>query len=118
MAPVMHGHADLVRELIQQVGIEGCGGKISGVHAVLVAVRQQFHAACCVDVMAILIDAGVDTREALGAAAAYGNEVAVKFLLQRQQPPERTWEASGGIAFVNANTPHFGTPLLSTLVRC
>lgn len=69
------GHADVVRELIQQVGIDACGGVSGGLQALCLATRN-----CdtnCSDVLSILTDAGVvGTGDALCGAAARGNEEA------------------------------------------
>ena len=110
----MSGHADVVRELIDQVGIAGCGGESGGVHALSRA--ASICSAGLTDVMAILIDAGVvDDGEALRKSARRGNEEAVRFLLQQRRQPKKTWEASGGVAYVNANHPGSGTPLLCAI---
>lgn len=89
------GHSDVVRELIHQFGIEGCGGESGGVRALHMAMMNLD--AKNTDVLAILADAGVVDEDGvlLGVAAKRGNEVAVKFLLQRQQrqqQPEKAWE--------------------------
>lgn len=76
-----YGNADVIRELIQQFGVEGCGGESHGVQAL----RRAAICFTCwepVDIMAILTDAGVvDTGIALCEAAYHGREGSVKFLL-------------------------------------
>lgn len=87
----MGGHADVVRELILQVGVDGCGGESRGAQALGLAAANCF--SNCADVMAILTAGVVDTGEALCNAARRGNEEAVRFLLQRHQQSKKTWEA-------------------------
>eukprot|EP00903_Cladosiphon_okamuranus_P015974 g14754.t1 len=91
----MHGQADAVRELLQQVGIEGCGGESGGVDALFKATAHL--SAACVDVMAALTDAGVVDKDGIAprAATGTGNVMAVKFLLQEQQPKEAQEECGG-----------------------
>lgn len=101
------GHLGVVCELIQQLGIEGCGGASGGVDALHRASLYQR-----VDVMTVLMDAGVvDTGIALVAAAGSGGETSVKFLLKRQEG-----KTTDGVGYVN-NTLGLGgsTPLLSTI---
>lgn len=99
----------MVRELIQQVGIEGCGGGSGGVIALVVATAEGH-----VDVMSILVDAGVvDTGEALSMAAGYGWEASVKFLLQQRR---RWWPTSdGGVGYVNSCDPPGATALFRSI---
>lgn len=76
-ATVLRGRSKVVRELIETVGIEGCGGESGGADA-LEAAAQEGH----LGIMAILMDAGVvDTGIALHTAAGCGREAAVEFLL-------------------------------------
>ncbi len=78
-AAAQNGHLEVVRELIRQVGIEGCGGPSGGVDALRLAGQAQH-----VDIMAALTDAGVvDTGFALLMAAGLGREASVKFLLRQ-----------------------------------
>jgi ankyrin repeat protein len=72
------GHTDIVRELLQCVGIEGCGGPSDGARALVLAAVDP----PSVDVMAILLETGVvDTGEALSNA----NECAsMKLLVQHR----------------------------------
>ena len=76
---VIFGHSEVVRELIQQVGIEGCGGESGGIVALAAATLAQR-----VDIMATLTSAGVvDNGESLVWAARLGKEASAKFLLQQ-----------------------------------
>lgn len=55
------GQTDIVGELVQRVGVDGCGGPSGGAHALALAAKDKR-----VDVMAILLKTGVvDTGEAL-----------------------------------------------------
>lgn len=64
----------MVRELIQQIGIEGCGGERCGLHALALAARNQH-----LDVVATLANAGIiDSGEALRVAAGRSREASVK----------------------------------------
>ncbi len=75
------GHLEVVRELVQQVGIEGCGGATGGLHALLLGAIHQH-----LDVMAVLTNAGVvDNGEALTTAVHFRSEASVKFLLQQKK---------------------------------
>ncbi|CAM9969019.1 unnamed protein product [Pylaiella littoralis] len=75
------GHLDVVCELMLQSGIKGCYGASRGVDALMEASFGQY-----VDIMTVLMDEGVvDTGLALAAAAGYGAERSVKFLLKRQE---------------------------------
>ena len=74
------GHAELVQELVQQLGIEGCGGASGGVDALFMAAQKQH-----VAVLAILVAAGVvDSGKALIVAAG-GREDALTILLQQHE---------------------------------
>lgn len=65
-----NGQVEVVRELIQRVGIECCGGASAGCHALGLAAQWRR-----VDIIAILIDAGViDTGRALHIACMFGGE--------------------------------------------
>lgn len=99
------GKLGVVRELIQQCGIEGCAGETGGVLALQLAAQHQH-----VDIVAALTDAGVvDTGGALVAAAGAGLEASVKILLQR-----RLAQKPGGAgAYVdNARGPSGATAVL------
>ncbi len=81
------GHFEVVRELVQQVGAEGCGGASGGFNALRLAATNQH-----VDVMSVLADAGVvDDGTALAAAAARGRELSIKFLLQQRRNDEAAY---------------------------
>lgn len=88
------GHPGVVHELIQQRGIQGCGGASGGVEALGLAAHGRH-----TEIMVMLTNAGVvDTGMALARAAAQGREAPVVFLLEHQGP-----KASGGTArYVNA----------------
>ena len=88
------GHSEVVRELIHQLDIEGCGGATGGVEALKLAARNQH-----IGIMAMLMDAGVvDTSAALHTAAKYGCTEAVKFLLQQREDKSEV----GVAPYVNA----------------
>lgn len=74
------GHLEVVRVLLQQLGIEGCGGETSD--------RYALELACVgphVDIITMLMDAGVvDNGKALRFARKLEREAAVKTLLQWQ----------------------------------
>lgn len=79
-AAVAGHNPGVVRELLRQVGIEGCGGASAGVDALELAVQGEQ-----MDVMVMLVEAGVvDTGEALETVAKLGREAMVKYLLQQQ----------------------------------
>ncbi len=83
-----NGHTAVVKELIQQVGIERCAGASGGMDALLLAAEDHH-----VGVMALLTEAGVvDTGEALHVSARSGQVDAVKLLLrqQRRRPVDGT----------------------------
>ena len=103
-----NGHSGVVRELIQQFGIEGCAGSSRGLHALVLAARKQH-----VDIMSLLMDAGVvDTQAtALLQAIAFQGEASVKFLLDR-----RLLEDIGGSAYANTrNSSNGRTPMCSAI---
>lgn len=77
----LNNHSGVVRELIQHVGIEGCGGASRGVFALRAAAQMQR-----MNMMATLLEAGVvDTGEALNLATCHGRVASAKFLLQQQK---------------------------------
>ena len=80
-AAAENGHSDVARELIQQCGIDGCGGDTRGVSALKLAAQQQH-----LDFMALPGAGVVDTGAALINAVKYGCEASVRFLLQRGFP--------------------------------
>lgn len=98
------GHAEVVRELIKQVGIKGCGGDSEGLQALTLASRRQH-----MEIVRMLTAVGVvDTGEALIHSASHVREAAVKFLLLQHRRPG----AFGGSAYLNARDPHFGKTAL------
>eukprot|EP00752_Nemacystus_decipiens_P011622 g10317.t1 len=102
------GRLEVVRELIQQVGIGGCGGGTGGVRALEESARRPH-----VDVMAMLMNAGVvDTGEALLSAVACARQVATKFLLQRR---ELEGSPTSVVRYVNCRTQDGRTPLFCSI---
>ena len=102
------GHSCVVRELIEQRGIQGCGGGSGGVHALRVAASRPH-----VGVMVILMDSGVvDTGIALVSAAEWAHEAAVKFLLQRRR---LEGSPAGLIGYVNSCDEYGVTPLFRSI---
>lgn len=102
-----NGHSEVIRELIQRFGIEGCGGANAGITALSQATRAQH-----VDVMVLLTDAGVvdTTGRVLLVAVGIGGEASVKFLLQQREG--KTTEQG---MYVNVCAPFGITPLLATI---
>ncbi len=107
------GHLDIVQELIQEHGIEGCGGASGGV-AALARAAQYEH----VDIMELLTNAGVvDTGGALLAAACCGMEFSVKFLLQQWKRNASSRE--NGTGYLDVRRRSSGrTPLLNSMLAC
>ncbi|CAM9382555.1 unnamed protein product [Ectocarpus sp. 8 AP-2014] len=107
-----YGHSDMVRELVQEFGVEGCDATNDGREALRAATIKQH-----LDVMAILTMAGVvDTAGlALRAAAANGREESVKFLL-RQRCKESN-SSSVDDVYINAR-PNGYTPLAASIHSC
>ena len=100
------GHSEVVRELVQHVGIEGCGGRTGGALALCEAARQQH-----LGIMHTLTEAGVvDTGLAIHCAVTFNREASVKFLLQ--QP----WGARDGRAYVDVPSPSGEAPLLTNIL--
>lgn len=92
----LHGHSEVVLELLQHLGIEGCGGESRGLNALSVAAQGNH-----VGIMAMLADAGVvDTGEALVVACRWGGEPTVKFLLQQHQQHQQQGTIEGN-SYVN-----------------
>ena len=105
------GHSGVVRELLQQCGIDGCSRGANRGQAALVQAAGRNH----VDVMELLAAAGVvDLGTALLEAAEFGREASVKFLLQQHQK-KRNAEA-GGLGYLNVRNRDGATPL-SVCVR-
>lgn len=103
------GQLGVVRELIQQCGLEGCAGPSCGRHALHLAALEQR-----LGVAVFLVEAGVADRgsHALMAAAAAACEPAVKTLLQQH---ERKF-AGGNDAYVNARDENGNTPLIKSIL--
>ena len=105
-AAACSGRKEVVRELVQQLGIEGCGGLSDGVDALYMAAIGRH-----LDIMSILADAGVmDPIETLNASALLGFEAAVKFLLQQREK-----KGVDGVAYVNARDSVGQTPLFCAI---
>lgn len=102
------GHSEVVRELIQQLGVRGCGGASGGVHALSLAAAKRH-----IDIMAMLTDAGVvDTADALVNAVAWGSVDSVDFLLQKETKDEAA-------RYVNSRADRCrGTALMSSINFC
>ena len=82
-----YGHSRVVHELVQHVGIEGCGGAGGGANALELAAMKQH-----LDIMAVLTDAGVvDGGRALMNAAEHGCEKSMKFLLRQRKDDEAAY---------------------------
>ncbi|CAM9195842.1 unnamed protein product [Scytosiphon promiscuus] len=104
-AASQNGYPEVVHELLQRVGIGGCGGASGGVDALHVA-AQFGH----IHVLTLLTRAGVvDPGRALVAAAGEGREASVKFLLENQT------SSRGGVAYANLRGRHGETPLFSCI---
>ena len=81
----LNGHWEVAHELIQEHGIDGCGGIYGGVQALFVAAQNQH-----VLVMEVLTRAGViDSGSALHTAARFGRELSLKSLLQQRKQRRR-----------------------------
>ena len=107
------GHSKVVRALVQEVGIEGCGGESGGVVA-LVAAAEEGH----IDILAMLTGAGViDTGKAVAAAAGCSCEASVKFLLKQRQRQGATLngEVDHVKSYVNYRDSFGMTPLFRTI---
>lgn len=99
------GHSDLVWDMLEHVGIEGCGGQTDGVDALHYAAQDQR-----LDVMVLLTEVGVvDTGIGLLAAVGYGRAASIRFLSRQQ---EVRHQASGVRAYVNdTRDPQGQTPV-------
>lgn len=107
-AAVISKHAAIVRKLIQQLGIQGCGGASAGADALRWAVQTQQY-----DIVAMLADAGViDTGRVLIDATKFGSEASVKILLQQQRGKHMDWDA-----YVNQKQPDGRTPVVCSIGR-
>ena len=109
-AAAFRGGVEVVRELVQQLGIEGCGGASGGADALRIAAMEQRF-----DVMAVLVDAGVmDGGGALNTATETGSEEAVKLLLRLQEK----MDSVHGATYVNSCDINGRTSLFNAIGRC
>lgn len=105
-----NGHSAVIRELIQHVGIGGCGGASRGKVALQAAAQLQR-----MGIMAMLMEAGVvDNGEALSLAACHGRETSVKFLLRQQ----KARNPAGTRAYLEARDRNGRTPLFCCIAFC
>ena len=87
------GHLAVVRELVQQVGLEGCGGPSGGADALVFAASKGR-----LDIMTLLLDAGaVDTGDGLRFAIKGGHGKSVRLLMQRRSGDVKQYVASESI---------------------
>lgn len=109
-AAASEGHSAVVLELVDQVGIERCGGA-SGGEAALSSAASEQHSG----VMAVLAAAGVvDSGKALLCAARMGYEAIVMFLLK-----QHNGGVAGGSAYANYSNDVLGaTPLVAAISSC
>lgn len=101
------GHTEVVQELIQQLGIEGCGGAGRGAEALEVAASAE--------ITAMLTGAGVvDAGKALVYAARLGRFAITKVLLEQPKRSARRLRA-----YVDAPcTSRGGTTALMSAICC
>lgn len=66
-----YGHANVVRELLQQLGIKGCGGHHAGRNAFTANINGR----CSPRIAQLLVDAGMDTATPIRIALAPGGRV-------------------------------------------
>ena len=102
------GHVEIVRWMIQEVGVEGCGGASGGEEALILAAMCQR-----VNIMAVLMDAGVVDNNSISlvTAARYGCEASVKFLLQ-----QKGWNTCGIVDYMNVCDITLGQPPLLSAI--
>ncbi|CAM9484680.1 unnamed protein product [Pylaiella littoralis] len=102
------GQVGVVRELLQQVGVEGCGGASGGKAALHLAARGLH-----MEIMVNLMEAGVvDTGVALKEAANNGSEAVVKLLLQQR---EKILNSTGRCSRLDVADFNGRTPLLNSI---
>ncbi|CAM9581948.1 unnamed protein product [Ectocarpus fasciculatus] len=107
-----NGHPDMVRELVQELGIEGCDDSSGGRLALYLAATNQH-----LDVMAILTGAGVvDRGNALRGAVTNGCEASVKFLLRQRHQESNSSSVDG--AYINARASNGCTPMVCSIHSC
>lgn len=101
-----NGHLPVVRELLDQLGLEICGGSRFGADALRQAAKNQH-----LDILATLAEAGVvdDVGDALVVAVAIGREASVAFLM-RQHREKRERETSGSPVRVCGIRPLCASP--------
>ena len=105
----MFGHTNVIRELLKQAGIGGCGGATRGHTAFLMASFNQR-----MEIMDMLIDTGVvGTGEALINATEHGHEGVAKYLLKKFGRM-----VTSGRAYVDARDAEGRTPLLVSVAAC
>ncbi len=102
-----NGHSEVVRELIQRFGIDGCCSPADRGQRALAMAAGRNH----VDAMEHLTAAGVvdAAGAALLEAAEYGREASVKYLVQQHQQTARGGHWPGG--YVNIRNRNGATPL-------
>lgn len=108
-AAAAQGYTKVVRMMIEQFGIQGCGGQTGGIGTLCVAAGKED-----IDTMTAIMDAGViDTGAALAAAAECSCEASVKFLLQKEQQ-QRGRKTGTNVEgeYVNKLDDYERTPLL------
>lgn len=102
-----NGYSGLVHDMLERVGIRGCGGPTGGVDALHYAAQSQH-----LDVMVLLTAVGVvDTGIGLLAAAGNGRVASVRFLLH-QREVRRTSDVR---AYINSARDESGR---TTVYRC
>lgn len=105
-----YGHWEVAHELMQERGIEGCGGEIDGCGALYWAAMHQH-----LKVLKVLARGGVvDKGAALYLAAKHGRESSVKFLLLQRK---RSGNGEGA-AYVNICHPSGATVLVRSIQAC
>lgn len=101
-----YGHVGIVRHLVQNVGIDKCGGKTKGFQALECAAHNGHP-----EVMAVLVEYGAgDDGEALTSAVFYAQEESVKFLLRQIEEPASDY-------INNTLDCHGRTPLMCALFK-
>lgn len=101
-----HNQPGVVRELIERLGIERCGGPTGGLLALDLAAHEEG-----LECMTLLADAGVtDTGRVMHHAVEYGCEEAVRFLLRR-----RTGSTSDSGRYADSKDRWGGTPLAKSI---
>ncbi|CAB1097163.1 unnamed protein product [Ectocarpus sp. CCAP 1310/34] len=87
------GHLAVVRELVQQVGLGGCGGPSGGADALVITASEGR-----LDIMAFLLDAGVvDNGDGLRSAIKAGHSKSVRLLMERRAGDVKQYVSSESI---------------------